>query len=588
MTLTAPVLRSWQPGVLRSAAQDLRETADLLGSLRTGVGEAMEQMLWEGAAGDAARASGTDLVAVLGALRASVEMQAEALSRARDPLELAQEMLAKADNLAAVHGLLVLPDGSVTAPPPDMYGADSPPEVIRRITEARNASVDAQARAQSLARGALASASECDRDAAEALLAGDGIGRMLSGIAPAMGGLLGPLLPTVALAAAIRDGLLDAVDQRPVPAHGSDPAEVSAWWASLPASAQQALLAADPLRIGNLDGMPAAVRDQANRAALAGERAALLAESDRLNKRLDDNWFGGLFTNDDAALGYIPGKLAALDAIEATLAGPDRQLLVLDLSDEQAMAAIANGDVDTADHVAVFTPGLTTTVQDSLVGTDRQLAALRQHARGLAAQAGTGTVATVSWLGYEAPQWADTWRPSRSVAGTEAAERGAVRLSAFYNGLDAARAVPAHVTALGHSYGSLTTGLALARGTGVDDAVFFGSPGLGTDKVEDLGLAPGHAYVVEARNDPVADLAAFGIDPNQMTGMTGLAATEQVVDGKVLKASTGHSEYLTNDTTSQYGMAAVVAGVPQAAPRDTDEGRGFGDILATPVPEWLR
>ena len=47
----------------------------------------------------------------------------------------------------------------------------------------------------------------------------------------------------------------------------------------------------------------------------------------------------------------------------------------------------------------------------------------------------------------------------------------------------------------------------------------------------------------------------------------------------------GHGAYLTGDSTSQYGIAAVVAGVPDWAPRD--DGRGFGDRLATPVP-WAQ
>ncbi len=188
-------------------------------------------------------------------------------------------------------------------------------------------------------------------------------------------------------------------------------------------------------------------------------------------------------------------------------------------------------------------------------------------------------MATVSWLGYEAPQWGDLARPSRSVTDDAAARRGAVDLAAFNNGLDAARTRPAHLTALGHSYGSLTTSLALQRGTGVDDAVLFGSPGLGTSDVADLGLRPGRVYVAEAREDPVADFASFGSDPNQLDGVTGLSAARSVIDGVVRQESVGHSEYLTDDTTSQYGMAAVVAGLPELVPHD--DGFGLGD-----TPWW--
>ncbi len=182
-------------------------------------------------------------------------------------------------------------------------------------------------------------------------------------------------------------------------------------------------------------------------------------------------------------------------------------------------------------------------MQGSLGTIDRQTGALRVQARSFAQRFDTGSVATVSWIGYEIPQWDTTWRPSRSVATREAAQRGAADLSVFLNGIDAARDTPVHLTALGHSYGSLTTGLALQRHTGVDDAVAFGSPGLDTSDVSDLKVRPGHTFVVEARKDAVADVARFGTDPNQLDGVTQLSASEPVIDGVRRKESTGHSAY---------------------------------------------
>lgn len=586
MTLDVAVLRSWQTDPLRQASTDLEETSQLLLRQRDTVAVAVEQLLWQSTAAEQARAAGEELWSALGALAESYAMQGEVVARARSALELAQGLLSEADRVAAAYFLHVLADGTVTDPPPVMYAADAAPQVLQGIADAQAAAAQAQARAQAMAQEALASARECDRDAAKALRAADGIGVLLARLRPGLGAVLDLSLPLVALAAAYRESLLGAVEERPLPEPGTDPAQVSAWWASLPTAVRSALLATDPGRLGSLDGLPAKVRDEANRAALGGERTALLAEVKRLERALDGNWFGGTFTNDDAALEHAQGKLEALDVIEATIARPSRYLLVLDLSGEQAMAAVAIGDVDTAEHVAVFTPGMDTTVQGSLESYDRSLQALQRQAQNQSATAGGGAVATVSWLGYQAPQGGDWWRPSRSVANDEAASRGAERLSAFLNGLDAARPEPAHLTALAHSYGSLTTGLALQRGTGVDDAVFFGSPGLGTSEVTDLGLRPGHAYVIEARNDPVADLAYFGIDPNQLGGITGLAAQERDVDGVRLSESTGHSQYLVEGSTSQYAMAAVVAGLGDQAPRD--DGKGFGDWLATPLPEFLR
>lgn len=582
MALTVGALRSWQTDPLGQAGTDLQATADLLDELYAGVGSAVGSMSWQSDAADAARLAADDLGAALRMLSESFTVQAETLQRARGVLDAAQELLRRAEAVAAEHGLHVLDDGAVTRPQPVLHGADDPPGVLAGIARQQEQAAEARVRAQSLAREALASAEECDRDAAHAVLAGDGIGQLLARVAPGMAQLFDFALPVAGMGAALRAQTLAAVDGREMPAAGTDPFQVAAWWASLPAGVQTAVAASSPSRLGSLDGIPAVVRDRANRAALATERAAVLAEMSRLKGRLNDNLFGGWFTDDDAALGYAKGKLEALDQIEATIALDGRRLLVLDLSDEQAKAAVAIGDVDTAPHVAVFTPGLTTTVQGSLERYDRQMDALRLQADRVALREGGGGVAVVSWLAYEAPQWGDTWRPSRSVVNDEAAQRGADRLSAFYTGLDAARENSVHLTALGHSYGSLTTGLALQQGTGVDDAVFFGSPGLGTSDVRELGLQPGRAYVVEARGDYVADLARFGIDPNQLRGITSLSAEAEQTEGRSLFESTGHSGYLADDTTSQFVIAAVVAGAPHLAPRDS--GRGLGDALQTPVP----
>lgn len=577
MTLTVARLTGWAPGSLPGAADDLLATAEQLDDLERGVDQAVAQMVWSSPAGDAARAAAADLGLALRALREAFDMQGQAVRNAGTAIEAAQDLLVCAQRVAGDHGLTVLPDGEVTAPPPVMTAADPSPAEQARIADQRDAALEARDRARAMARESLAAAREADAAAAEALQQSDSIGVLLSRVAPGVGGVLGSTVWMASYAAAVREGLLDDIGDRPLPAAGTDPRRVSAWWESLPDGVQRSLLAASPELLGNLDGMPAAVRDAANRMALTGYRAALEAEVARLERALDDRWFGGTFTDDDAALDYARGKLEALDRIEEVAAYPDRYLLVLDPSGEQLKAAVAVGNVDSAAHVAVFAGGLGSTVQDSLVGYDNQMWALREQAALLSLRAGTGSVAAVTWLGYEAPQVSDTWRPSRSVAGQEGAERGAERLSAFYNGLDAARTDAAHLTALGHSYGSLTTGLALQRGTGVDDAVFFGSPGLGTSDVTDLGLRPGRVYVSEARNDAVADLAVFGSDPNQIDGVVGLSAAQSIIDNVTRQESTGHSSYLAEDSTSQYGIAAVVAGQPDRVPQDS--GFGLGDVL---------
>ena len=249
----------------------------------------------------------------------------------------------------------------------------------------------------------------------------------------------------------------------------------------------------------------------------------------------------------------------------------------LDLDRARPRAAVAAGDVDTAEHVAVLTPGFGNTVGDDLPGAVATAAGVRD--RSAAMLDGTGSVATVAWLGYDVPG-------GLSVSSTDAARRGGVDLARFYDGIDAARRADPHLTALGHSYGSLTTGYALQQAHGVDDAVLFGSPGIGTGDVGDLQVPAGHVGVVEARWDPVADLGWFGDDPNRLDGVTGLSARAATspagaAGGSVLTESVLHNQYLTPGTTSAHNIAATVAGLP--GQRILDPGTGIGDVLREAV-----
>jgi hypothetical protein len=388
----------------------------------------------------------------------------------------------------------------------------------------------------------------------------------------------------VAAAGGASDGGLGV---RPAPLDGT-PAEANAWWQSLSAEDQDAVLAHHPEWLGNTDGIPAGVRDRANRALIDVYRTELQAEAERLQAALDGNRFGGTFTNDDARLALVLSKIQGLDEIEIVIGRDNRQLLVLDIDgSRELMAAVAVGDVDSADHVAVFTPGLGTTVQKDLSRYDDSMRALWETARDESELYGDGgSVATVSWLGYEAPQMSKVYDlGGGSVVSPAAAEQGAVRLADFYRGVDASRSVDPHLTAVAHSYGSTTTGYALREQTGVDSAVIFGSPGMGISEIGELHVPGGQVFRIEARNDVVADLQRFGLDPSHVGGIEGLSAEESVVDGRSLAESTGHSAYLRADTTSQHNIAAVVAGTSERMVRD--DGRGLGDVLTWPVP-WTR
>ena len=378
------------------------------------------------------------------------------------------------------------------------------------------------------------------------------------------------------------------------PTHGSA-ADNATWWKSLSPQQQQQVITEHPDWIGNRDGVAFAARDQANRALLAVDRGRLLAEKQRLetdSRGGGGTWFAGAFTNKAAALRQVNDKLASLRAIDETLArAGERQLVLLDLSPERAQAAIARGNVDTADNVAVFVPGMGTNVTDSMKVYDTNMDQLQRRAELEDKRVHPSqhlTTATVTWIGYQTPQLGWDLIGDNSVADDHLARAGAAQLAPFLQGIGAARDHDAHLSLLGHSYGSTTAGLALQQKTGVDDVVFFGSPGVGTSHVDDLLVPRGHTYYIEARLDPVGDLGYFGIDPSHMDGIEHASAKEStVVDPRTGETRhftevTGHTSYLVDNSTSQYNMSVVVAGVPDR--RVYDRGEGFGDLLSWPIP----
>ncbi|MCX4533731.1 alpha/beta hydrolase family protein [Streptomyces sp. NBC_00841] len=277
--------------------------------------------------------------------------------------------------------------------------------------------------------------------------------------------------------------------------HDASPAERKAWWAGLTEEQREEYLAVYPDQIGNLDGIPAVVRDAANR----------------------DN------------LQLLIGKLEGQEGerAETQLAGLreiDRQLhdgrkppmFLLGIGDEgNGRAIVSYGNPDTARNVSAYVPGLNTSLDEEFAKGDLK--------RAWDTAKGTNkydhSSAAIVWLGYDAPQTPDGLG-SLAVMGNDRAERGGSAFNDFMGGLVATNEnEDPHLTAIGHSYGSRTVGAATQQGggiPGVDDIVLVGSPGVGVDHAEDLGVGKDHVFVGAAENDVVTKLpskqqAAVGV-----------------------------------------------------------------------------
>ncbi len=79
--------------------------------------------------------------------------------------------------------------------------------------------------------------------------------------------------------------LAGVFDRAMIRAERTNPAEVNAWWKALRTSQQHGLLREFPAQIGWLDGLPATVRDEANRITLAAGKQQLQGQLEGLDAR---------------------------------------------------------------------------------------------------------------------------------------------------------------------------------------------------------------------------------------------------------------------------------------------------------------
>ena len=490
-------------------------------------------------------------------LAAGASIVHKAIGQAADAITGVQHAIANAEELAGKYGYRVADNGEVIDPYPD---GKAPPD-LHPEDRARARAEVADAITQ-----ALRTADDIDSDLASVLTRAER-GEFGTG-------------DETTVAAAAADGARDPGLTLLEPPKDGTPSQNAGWWNSLSPAGQAILLRDHPDWLGNLDGLPGAVRSQANVARIPGLRADLRRQLDDLNKQLD----GPMLSDGEPAaiasqIAAVEAKIHSLDAVQATMARGDRQLLFLDTSHARAEAAIAVGNIDNAQNVAVFTPGFTSTVDGDLGNYDENMRQLVTTSDRLNALHGGGPTAAVTWIGYQAPQWdGGLVDPTQSVASPLAARAGGDSLAGFYNGIGASHAItnaPLHLTALGHSYGSTTTGFALGHNTPVNDAVLFGSPGQGA---QHLNVPAGHLYSEISAGDAVP-MVHGTLGPSPYFDSASAAtyhqlSTEASTTGLgQLNATHGHSTspgsldtgYLADKSTSLYNLAAVTSGHPDLA-----------------------
>ena len=356
------------------------------------------------------------------------------------------------------------------------------------------------------------------------------------------------------------------------PQVGWSTTEVATWWRSLTQEERDAIIKDNPEWIGNLDGVDARSRDLANRNRI-DEELEKADEAVTNAQVLYDDWQNN-YADGQMKNPYLDQLLTAherksdLEAIERHAGEhPDHSLLVLDTSGSaRVRAAVGVGDVDAAEHVSTYVPGMGTNPADTLDRYVEEADRIRNHA----IDQNNGTVATVAWLGYDAPP--GLGQPGwTSVTSTSQAEAGADSLNSFTEGINASRAAAGgaepHQTILGHSYGSTTSGIAVSRAReGVaDDLVMFGSPGSGVHDIREYNLGTGQAHVSAVdSNDWVQGAgpdSSFGANPTGLYGINHLSGDAPRPQGiNNFNPFARHSNYLMEGAGALEDMAKVVAG----------------------------
>ena len=242
---------------------------------------------------------------------------------------------------------------------------------------------------------------------------------------------------------------------------------------------------------------------------------------------------------------YVHGPLPGLDSAEERadrlrqsmaridqLASSGRKFLLLDPTGDGRIVEVL-GEVSNAERVVIYVPGFGTTIEDYTDGTPKALALAT------ALEDRNGRTAVIDFLGYDAPDWSVD--EALTVAGERRAEQGAAALADLVDDLRR-RGVPAdRISLVGHSYGSVVVGLAVANhGVQVDRLIALGSPGLGTgiESRQDLGRPDVEVIAAAAAGDPIRHAPGHGSDPaNPRFG----AETFSTGSGR------GHSTYLQGD-----------------------------------------
>ena len=322
------------------------------------------------------------------------------------------------------------------------------------------------------------------------------------------------------------------------------------------AAALIAALTADPGEPLTALGVVAAVP---GRGAVAPP--AFAGSSGDIDRDLRARALADLRSDDPARTAFAAG---ALQALRLAAGGGPAALLVYEPGTlaGQGRVAIVEGDLASADNLAVLVPGVGNSPADMSGTVD-----LAHHLRMAAAdQDGSAATAVVSWYGYDIPGSAARDAPAGrsdreaiddlyAVLSADHAATGAGLLADDVHRFASMAPAGARITVVGHSMGSVVASEAAATsGLSADGLVLIGSPGAGPHvaSVADYpDLDPGQVFVLA--DD--ADLITGGVVDTAAPIARFLLATNTP-----LGLDPGGSSFGPDPAAASFGATMIAAG----------------------------
>ena len=582
MAISWADVKDWDPSPLDSIAADFLEATQGLRSAHATGEDALGAVRSEGVAVNAMRSSTISNLASLDRALTNVSGVLFAIEGARDGVATIKARVEDAMAYASAKNCTIASDGSVNCTPTDAVDKQA-------IIDARTSKITLTEKVKTI----LEDAERVDSELCSALKAvntdtytdGDGADNKVVGV---------PDFPQA----------------------NWSPSQNAAWWRALPEERKRFLTEHCPDDIRHLDGLPATIRDEANRNALYGyvdaygnKRQGALADAKQAAEEAKTEYriaygrrslFPGLkqlYSDENAAklkLDQAEKVLNDLETLEKQINNdgrkeddPARRYLLdfnYDTKHHRSTAIVASGNPDTASYVSTLVPGIGTNVHDSLP----QYMEINDRLRQLTKHAGVDlkNVAAISYLGYVAPKNSFHDLGIFQAADIDYAKEGAPKIARFMEGLRAHGNANNHTflnTLATHSYGSTAGGIAAtqtAPGT-IDRLILTGSPGSGVQSIDQYNVPKGHVYESSAyAGDMVEGLGtdrSYGKNPQKLEGMSHISGDVSDTDlnrrlfrifpnPKFEATSTSfhplsnHSEYFKEGSRAAEDIAHILAG----------------------------